>query len=79
MRARPQLRSAIGAIELHALEKLSSEELEQLDQILQQRVPELRKLTSAHAATAPASAAYVPPSHADEPASFASTRVTQQD
>lgn len=56
-RVRPQLQDAISTVELHALERLSAAELGALDDILAQRIPELRRMTSAQPAHAAASVA----------------------
>ena len=47
-RVRPAVRTAVGTLQLSSLDGLSSSELAKLDGILQQTVPDLRRLTSAH-------------------------------
>ena len=47
-RVRPQTRSAVTSLSLEALEAVTPAEIGNLDAILQETVPELRRLTSAH-------------------------------
>ena len=51
-RAKPAVQSAISTLALNELDGLSTKELEQLDEILKDTVPELRRLTS-HSSSAP--------------------------
>ena len=51
--ARPALQKALGRLALHELPKLSAAELASLDAILQQTVPELRRMTSPRASAVP--------------------------
>ena len=46
-RVRPQLRSAVTSLTLDSLEAVTPAEIGKLDTILQETVPELRRLTSA--------------------------------
>ena len=45
-RVRPAIQQAVGTLALNELERLAPAELDQLDEILEQKVPELRRLTS---------------------------------
>jgi len=56
-RVKPQLQSALATIDLAASPALTPTELTSLDQILQQTIPDLRRLTSAHAPVAATAAA----------------------